>query len=71
LAAAQSNVGVMYKNGEGTPQDDKSAHMWSNLAVAAGNETAKNNRDIVVGMMTSADISDAQEMASDWMKAHP
>ncbi|MDA7723230.1 sel1 repeat family protein [Pseudomonadales bacterium] len=70
-AGAQLSLGLMYANGEGTPQDNKLAHMWWNLAAAAGNQTAKTNRDIVAGEMTPADISDAQQMASDWMKAHP
>ena len=57
--------------GQGTPQDCKAAHIWWNIAAANGNEEAKSNRDKVAGMMTSADISEAQQMASDWMKAYP
>jgi len=33
--------------------------------------TVKHNRDIVAGMMTPADISEAQQMARDWMAIHP
>ena len=29
---AQYNLGVMYANGEGVPQDDAEAHTWFNLA---------------------------------------
>lgn len=70
-ASAQFNLAFMYKNGEGTIQDYKLAHMWWNIAAANGQEDAKNNRDIVAGKMTPADISEAQQMASDWMKVHP
>lgn len=70
-AGAQFNLAFMYKNGEGTIQDYKLAHMWWNIAAANGQEDAKNNRDIVAGKMTPADISEAQQMASDWMKVHP
>jgi TPR repeat protein len=71
VAAAQYNLGVSYGNGDGTPQDYKSAHMWLNLAAARGHEDAKTNRDIIAGRMTPADISTAQQMASERMKEHP
>ena len=61
----------MYKNGKGTPQDYKLAHMWFNLAAVSGDEDAVKNRDIVAKNMTPADIAAAQQMASDWIKAHP
>ena len=71
FAKAQFNLGVMHYNGEGTPQDYKKAHKWWNLAAANGHEEAKVYRDKVAEMMTTADISEAQQMARDWMKAHP
>ena len=70
-AAGQFALGLKCALGEGTIQDYKLAHMWSNLAAANGHEDAKTNRDIVAGKMTPADISEAQQMASDWKKAHP
>ncbi|MDC1308230.1 sel1 repeat family protein [Pseudomonadales bacterium] len=70
-AKAQYNLGLRYKNGEGTIQDYKLAHMWWNIAAANGQEDAKNNRDNIALDMTSAGISEAQQMATDWMKAHP
>ena len=70
-AGAQYDLGVIHYEGEGTPQDYKKAHMWWNIAAANGNEEAKSNRDKVAEMMTPADISETQQMASDWMKAHP
>jgi len=62
---------IKAQNGDGTAQKSKEALMWFNLAVANGNEEAKGYRDKVAGMMTPADISEAQQMASDWMKVHP
>jgi uncharacterized protein len=70
-AKAQFNLAFMYQYGLGAPQDYKSAHMWWNLQAANGDEDAKGNRDTVAREMTSADISEAQQMASDWIKAHP
>ena len=40
LAAAQSNLGVMYKNGQGVPQDDKTAVKWYTLAAEQGDYDA-------------------------------
>jgi uncharacterized protein len=48
-----------------------SAHMWFNLAAVSGDEDAVKNRDLVAENMTPADIAAAQQMASDWVKAHP
>ena len=70
-AGAQYDLGVIHYEGEGTPQDYKKAHMWFNLAAANGHEEAKGYRDKVAGMMKPADISEAQQMASDWVKAYP
>ena len=45
-ANAQNNLGLMYRNGRGVPQDYVSAHMWLNLAAATGDEDARKARDI-------------------------
>ena len=34
-APAQNNLGFMYDNGEGVPQDDVEAHMWYNCPPSA------------------------------------
>lgn len=70
-AGAQHDLGIIHYEGEGTLQDFKLAHMWFNLAAANGHEGAKTLRDKLAKEMTPADISEAQQMASDWMKAHP
>ena len=70
-ASAQNNLGVMYYSGQGTPQDYKKAHMWFNLAAVSGDEDSVKNRDIVAKNMTPADIAAAQQMAREWMEAHP
>ncbi len=68
---AQSNLGLMYQNGRGVPQDYAKAHMWLNLATSKlppGEErdTAVKNRDIVAKRMTPAQISEAQKLAREW-----
>lgn len=42
---AQSNLGVMYANGEGVFLSNIKAYMWWNLAAFNGNEKAGDNED--------------------------
>ena len=42
-APAQSNLGVMYENGLGVPQDYKAAVRWYTLATEQGNAIAQYN----------------------------
>ena len=44
--AAQSNLGMMYAQGEGVPRDEVEALVWFNLAARAGDQDAMRNRDI-------------------------
>ena len=69
-AQAQLNLGWMYDNGEGTPQDYVMAHMLWNIAAANGDEDAKGYRDKVAGMMTQNQIEKAQELAREWMEKY-
>ena len=42
---AQNNLGVMYFQGQGVPQDYKEAAKWLRLAAVKGNKTAQKNLD--------------------------
>lgn len=64
---AQVNLGLMYAKGSGVPQDFALAHMWFNLAAAAGDEDAISNRDYVAERMSPDQITEAQRMARDWV----
>ena len=66
--SAQNNLGFMYGNGKGVPQDYIRAHMWWNLAASSGNKNAVNGRDIVAKRMTPADISAAQKLARECVR---
>jgi len=68
---SQRHLGHMYEMGLGVAQDFKSAHMWYNVCAAQGLEQCASSRDELAASMTPADISEAQQMASDWIKAHP
>jgi uncharacterized protein len=70
---AQSNLGVMYKHGQGVPQDYVRAHMWFNLATSRfpasekeSREKAEKNRDRVASKMTPAQITETQKLAREW-----
>ena len=59
----------MYQNGEGVTQDTIAAHMWFNIAAIKGNKIAVKNRDVAAGMLSSADIVKAQQMAKRCMSS--
>ncbi len=70
-ADAQYNLGNIYKNGKGVPQDYAQAHMWFNLAASIyppgkNRDNAVFNRNIVAKKMTPAQISEAQKLAREW-----
>ena len=70
-AGAQTLLGFMYNLGRGVQQDYVEAHKWFNLAAASVSsgdtrERAVKNRDRVAGMMTPAQIAEAQKRASAW-----
>src|SRR4029079_12110789 len=65
-ANAQYNLGVLYDNGLGVPQDRVRAYMWLNLAAMQGRESAATIRDLVARLMTPGQISEAQKMAREW-----
>ena len=75
-AGAQYNLGFMYANSPGVPQDDVLAHMWSNLAASrtptgALRESAVQGRDFVAGRMNPTQLAEAERLAREWDAAHP
>jgi TPR repeat protein len=65
-ANAQSNLGKVYHNGQGVPQDYVLAHMWWNIAGSNGYEDAVKKRNIVEKKMSPSQIGRAQELARQW-----
>ena len=70
-ATAQGNLGFMYYNGQGVPQDYVQAHKWFNLSAARSTSAdprnkAVRNRDIAAAKMTAAQIGEAQRLAREW-----
>jgi len=65
-AHAQFNLGNMYLNGVGVPQDYALAHMWWNICGSSGDEGCVKNRNLVENDMSPQQIEKAQEMARNW-----
>jgi len=63
---AQFCLGKMYAAGAGVSQDFVQAHLWFNLAAAAGLEEARTEREAVARRMTAAQIAEAQRLARNW-----
>jgi len=61
-ASAQYNLGVMYDNGQGVPQDYKEAVRWFRVAAEQGHASAQNN----LGFM----YSEGQGVPQDFIQAH-
>ncbi len=71
VAKAQFNLGLMYYNGRGVPQDYAQAHMWYDLAASRlppgeKRDEVVKNRDDVAKRMTPAQISEAEKLAREW-----
>ncbi len=64
--AAQVNLGILYYEGEGVPQDYVQSHKWLNIATSRGDDIARKNRDIVAKRMTREQIAEAQRLAREW-----
>jgi TPR repeat protein len=70
-AYAQFNLGLMYAKGQGVPQDYVHAHKWFNLSAVGGGKDAVKNRDTAAGLMTPAQIAEAQKLAREWKPSSP
>ena len=69
-ANAQYNLGVMYANGNGVPQDDVEAVKWYRLAADQGDADARGNKEIVEKKMTKQQIAEGQRLSREWFNEH-
>lgn len=65
--AAQVKLASYYLWGRGIDKDIVRAHMWFNIASAAGGEEALNNRQTIEESMTLSQIEQAQKLAKEWL----
>ena len=74
IASAQNNLAFLYAFGRGVAKDYVQAYKWYALAAAtfadyANRTQAAQNRDLVAGEMTSAQIANAQQLVGEWRPA--
>jgi hypothetical protein len=74
LAGAQFNLGMMHADGKGVRQDYVQAFMWLNQAASqlpalgkGQRNTTVDARDVVASKMTPVQVTEAQELALEWM----
>jgi TPR repeat protein len=60
---AQTQIGTMYRKGEGAPSSPTRAFMWFSVAAKRGDAKAKTGLRDVFRKMTPAEMSQAQQMA--------
>ena len=68
-AGAQTNLGVLYYNGNGVKQDYVEADRWFSIASAGDYEDAKENRELMEKLITPMQIGDARREADEWARA--
>ena len=66
---SQVSLGNMHRDGIGVAQDYVTAHMWYNIATAAGSVGARENRDEIASRMTADAIAEAQRRARVCMES--
>ena len=69
-ARAQSNLGVLYFEGQGVARDYVRSHMWSSIAADGGDKDSVKNRNIAASKMTAQQIEQAQRMARECMSSN-
>lgn len=62
-------LGLMYSTASGAASNLVEAHKWFNLAALRGYAPAKLCRREIADQMTSAQISQAQRAAREWLQS--
>jgi hypothetical protein len=61
---AEYRLGILYRDGLATAPDKESAYLWLNIAAAGGHEEALMYRDKLAAVMTTEEITRAQEVST-------
>jgi type II secretory pathway predicted ATPase ExeA len=70
IARIRWNIGEMYADGIGVPQDNVTAYMWQLLAEISGETRSRVARERLARSMTADQKSEAQARASEWLRKH-
>ena len=65
-ANAQTNLGLMYDNGDGVPEDDKQAVKWYRLAVKKGLAAAQYNLGVMY--FNGQGVPEDDKQAAKWFR---
>jgi len=65
-ADSQYELGKLYEEGLGVPQNFVLAHLYFNLAASQGNKEAREARNAISEKMAKEQLTEAQKMASNW-----
>jgi len=68
---AQAALGACYWAGRGVPQDYVRSYMWSWLAKLGGDEASKYRVAVLRPRMSTAQVSQAQQLVQQWLQQHP
>ena len=71
LPDAQTQVGIMYIEGEGADKDPVEAFKWWTLAARQGDEDAKSNLDKLKPDLTPEQAAEGQRRAEAWKSNAP
>jgi len=63
-SVGQYNVGIMYAQGVGVSKSYRKAYAWASMAAAQGDNDAKEAMNLFADVMTRADLSRAQALAT-------
>ena len=67
-ALVQYNLGRLYYLGNGVKENIVYAHMWVNLASLNGFEMVEEINELLIEIMTSSQIQEAQKLARECVK---
>ncbi len=63
---AQMNLGIMYSQGQGVPQDSVQAYRWYTLAAGQGDDLAGKFTDHLEKSMSLEQLAEAHRLAREW-----
>ncbi len=67
---AMYSMGYFHEYGFVVKRDMLAAHMWYNLAAAAGHRDARIARDVLSSRLSPKELVEAQELARSWDASH-
>ena len=70
IARIRWNIGEMYADGIGVPQDNVTAYMWHLLAEISGETRSRVAKERLARSMTADQKSEAHARASEWLRKH-